>query len=155
MLKLSAFEFIVRSIPEVLIFMFSIYAFSQTRLNRNRYLGSSLLLGICVFLIRMLPINYGVHTILNIIMVTVIACSINKIDKLKAIKSSIIMTIVLFMCEGVNVTILSLIYGAELQKLFDNSAIKTICGLPSLVGFVIIVIIYYSYLKKKDKLSYV
>lgn len=155
MLKLSVFEFLVRSIPEVLIFMFAIYSFSKTRLNRKRYLLSSLLLGICVFLIRMLPINYGVHTILNIIMITVIACSINKIDKLKAIRSSIIMTIALFVCEGVNVAILSLVYGPELEMLFENSAIKTIYGLPSLVAFGAIVMIYYLYLKKKDKLSYV
>lgn len=155
MLKLSVFEFVVRSIPEVLIFMFAIYSFSQIRLNRNRYLLSSLLLGICVFLIRMLPINYGVHTILNIIVLTVIACSINKIDKLKVIRSSIIMTIILFICEGINVAILTFIYGAELEKIFKNSAMKTIYGLPSLFAFGIIVMIYYLYLRKKDKLSYV
>lgn len=155
MLKLSAFEFLVRSVPEVLIFMFAIYSFSQTRLNVKRYLLASFLMGICVFLIRALPINYGVHTILNIIMLTVIACSINKIDKIKAIRSSIIMTIALFVCEGINVAALSLIYGPELERIFENSSKKTIYGLPSLIAFGIIVMVYYLYLKKKDKLSYV
>lgn len=155
MLKLSLFEFVVRVIPEVLIFVFSAYAFSQVALDRNRYFLSSLLLGIGVFIIRMLPINYGVHTILNIIMLTVIACSINRIDKIKAIKSSIIMTIVLFVCEGINVSILSLLYGSKLEGILANSELKTIYGLPSLIAFGIIVMSYYIYLKKRNKLSYV
>ena len=93
MLKMTSAEFILRLLPEAFIF-------SKTRINKSKYLLSSFLLGLSVFIIRMLPINYGVHTILNIIMLAVIAYSINKIDLTESIKVSIITAICLFLLEG-------------------------------------------------------
>ena len=53
MLRVSGFEFIVRLIPEAFIFMFAAYTFSKTKLDKKRYLLSSILLGISVFFVRM------------------------------------------------------------------------------------------------------
>ena len=155
MLKLSMFEFIFRSIPEAFVFMFAIYSFSKTIVDKKKYLLSVILLGMSVFVIRMLPINYGVHTILNIIMTIIITCAISKIDILKSIKASIAMIIILFICEGLNVAILSIIFGSKLEQVLSNTVMKTIYGLPSLALFGIIISVYYMTLKKRDKLSYV
>ena len=155
MLKLPIFEFIARLIPEAFIFMFAAYTFSKVKIEKKKYLMASFFLGISVFIIRMLPINYGVHTILNIIILTVIATSINKINMVNAIKSTIITTVFLFVLEGISVLILSSIYGEELQNMFQDSKLKIILGLPSLIIFGVIVIGYYTYLSKRNKLSYV
>ena len=93
--------------------------------------------------------------ILNIIILTVIATSINKINMVNAIKSTIITTVFLFVLEGISVLILSSIYGEELQNMFQDSKLKIILGLPSLIIFGVIVIGYYTYLSKRNKLSYV
>lgn len=155
MLKLSIFEFLFRAIPESCIYMFAIYSFSKTIVDRRKYFISSLLMVMCVFIIRLLPINYGVHTILNIIMAIVITSTVSKIDILKSIKASIAMIIVLFTCEALNVAMLSLLLGSKLNEILSNTIAKTIYGLPSLVLFGIITTTYYVSLKKRDKLSYV
>ena len=155
MLKLSVFEFVFRAMPESFIYMFAIYSFSKKIVDKKKYLLSAFLMVICVFVIRMLPINYGVHTILNIIMAIVITCTVSKIDILKSIKASITMIIILFICEGVNVGLLSLILGSKLDKVLSDTVMKTIYGLPSLILFGIIISSYYIILKKRDRLSYV
>ncbi|MDU2672403.1 MAG: hypothetical protein E7C49_10385 [Clostridium sp.] len=152
MLKMTSAEFILRLLPEAFIFIFAAYAFSKTRINKSKYLLSSFLLGLSVFIIRMLPINYGVHTILNIIMLAVIAYSINKIDLTESIKVSIITAICLFLLEGLNMLLLSSIFGNKLDSILSNTILKTVSGLPSLIGFGVIVIGYYSYLKNRKEL---
>lgn len=156
MLKLSAIELFTRLIPEVLILIFASYAFSKTKIDGKKYVISVIILGMCVFTIRMLPINYGVHTILNIIALTVIVSCINKIDIIAAIKSSLVTAVLLFVSEGINVVLLKLTIGTnKLNEIIENPITKTIYFLPSLFGLAIIVTIYYYYLKKREKLNYV
>lgn len=155
MLKLTGFEFFIRLIPEALILIFAAYAFSKTKMDAKRYTLGAILLCMCVFAIRLLPINYGVHTFLNIIMLTIIAVKINKIGTIKAVKSSIIITILLFLSEALNVFVLSLVIGDELTRIVADTNLRTLYFLPSLVFLVLIVSIYYKNLKKRKKLTYV
>lgn len=148
MLRLTVFEFVVRLIPESFVLIFAMAALSNTKLNVKRYIISSLLFGIYIYSVRRLPINYGVHTILDIIIMIIIMSSINKTDIILAIKASLITTIGLFICEGLNVLLLSLIFKDRLEAIMLNTTLKTIYGLPSLIGFAIITIIYY--LRKRD-----
>jgi hypothetical protein len=153
MLSVTVFEFLVRLIPEAFVFIFASYVFSNTKLNVKRYISSSLLLGTCVYTVRMLPINYGVHTILNIAMQTVIVAYISKIDIIEGIKSAIISTIFLLIFEGINMMALNLIFKDNLESILANTILKTMYGFPSLVCFFITIAIYY--LSKKDKFKYV
>ena len=147
MLKLTMFEFVIRSIPEVFVFMFAAYAFSKTKIDKKIYILSSLLLAVAVFVIRALPINYGVHTILNISF-----NSINKIEIISSVKAAIIMAIILFASEGINVFILKFLLGDRLTMILSNPVLKTIYGLPSLLILASIVIGYYIFLGKRNKL---
>lgn len=147
MLELTAFEFIVRTIPEAFIFIFSCYLLSSNKINIKRYVISSILLAIGICFIRILPINYGVHTILSIIIQTIILATISKIDAILALKASIITTICLFIIELLNLLGLSYIYKGQLETLMSNPVSKTMYGLPSLGGFAIISFCYY--LRKK------
>lgn len=151
MLKLTVFEFIFRTLPEAFIFVFASYLFANQKINIKKYIISSIMVAISIFLIRMLPINYGVHTILNIITQTLILNSINKIDIIPAVKSALVTTICLFITELLNMVALNIIYGNQLNEILSNPILKTIYGLPSLGVFLIIVICYYYFKKGKNK----
>ena len=71
-LKLSCFEFLFRTIPEGLLFILAIYIFSGVKFEVKRFLVSGFVLAIVTFLVRMLPISYGIHTMLNIIIFFII-----------------------------------------------------------------------------------
>lgn len=153
MLRLTAFEFIVRVIPEACVYIFASYALSDNKLDAKRYVISSFLLAILIYFIRMLPINYGVHTILHIITQTIILIAISKIDTILAIRASIITTICLFIVELLNLLILNLILNEQLEAVMSNPISKTIYGLPSLGGFAVITLVYY-YFRKRKKSKY-
>lgn len=151
MLRLTVFEFVARIIPEAFVLIFAMALLSNIKLNAKRYIISSLLFGTYVYSVRMLPINYGVHTILDIVIMNIIMTMINKADIILAIKASLITTILLFICEGLNMLLLSLIFKDKLESIMLDPMLKTLYGFPSLICFTIITIIYYL---KKRKVRY-
>jgi len=143
MLGLTVFEFIARGIPEAFALMLGMHALSNLRIEIKKYIISSLLFAVYVYFERMLPINYGVHTILDIFVMIIIICSINKADIILAIKASLISTIGLFIFEGLNILVLKLIFKDGFETIMLNITLKTVYGLPSLICFTLITIIYY------------
>lgn len=152
MLKVTLFETLVRGIPEALTMMLAMYAFANKKLVKKEYLTSSLILVAIVYLIRLLPINYGIHTILNIFVLIFLAFNVNKIDLIVSIKASILILVILFLCEGLNLWVIQNVFSTDINHLFDSVFIKTIFGIPSTIMFSLIVISYYLIALKKGKL---
>ncbi|ENK1244226.1 hypothetical protein AB2063_002412 [Clostridium botulinum] len=150
MLKLSVVEFVARAVPEAFLLIFAIYTFSNTRINKKRYLLSSFLMIIMIFIIRSLPISYGIHTILSIMVLVLLSYIINKIDVITAVKSTIITIIFQFVCEGINIFIIQYVLKDDMSYIFNNANLKTIYGIPSLTIFTCIVLLLYIRLLKKE-----
>ncbi|GAA0727759.1 hypothetical protein GCM10008905_25740 [Clostridium malenominatum] len=155
MFELSLVEFFGRAIPEGFLFIFASYAFSKTAINKRDYLISSILMSFIGITIRKLPIHYGVHTILSIISIILLSVNINKIDVIKSIQAAIILIILQFICEGINVFIIQYIFKADISHIFNDSMLKTLYGIPSLVVFGVIAGFCYFVLLKKKELNYV
>ncbi|MBU3171050.1 hypothetical protein [Clostridium estertheticum] len=153
MLRLTLLEVVLRSLPEEFLVIFAVYVFSKTVVNVKRYIISSIIYIIAVCLIRLLPIQYGVHTILNIIIIIVLTTNVNKISIINSIKASIITVILLFICEGINVFIVRYVFKVDVKHVFSQPLSKILYSVPSLVIFALIVFTYYFYLVKKNKLS--
>lgn len=153
MLKLSWFEFIVRSIPEEFLFVLAVHAFSKTRINLKKYLLSGILFSFIVYLIRMLPIQLGIHTILNLVIIVSITSFINKIDVINSIRAGFIIFILGFIFEGINLLFIQFLLKKDLNYIMSNPILKTLYGLPSLFLFAIFVIAYYIILLKRNELN--
>lgn len=153
MLKLSLSEFFIRAIPESFLFIFSTYALSKSVINKKRWLISSILMAIAGFIIRLLPINLGVHTILLLIVIIFTSVIINKIDITKSIQASIVAIIIEYICEGINVFIIQFVFKLDLNAIFKNPSLKTIYGIPSTILFAFIVILYYFRLSRRNELK--
>ena len=119
MLKVTLFETLVRGIPEALTMMLAMYAFANKKLEKKEYLISSLILVLVVYLIRLLPINYGIHTILNIFVLIFLAFNVNKIDLIVSIKASILILMILFLCEGLNLLFIEKFFNENIQRSND------------------------------------
>ena len=152
MLKLEPIEFFLRAIPEGFLAILAIYVFSNTPINKKKYIITSLI-GSCIFFgVRMLPINYGVHTILAMGIIMILSVLINKIDIIKSIKAALIYSIFQFIAEGLNIFIIQNILKADMNEVFSNAVLKTIYGLPSLAILGFIIFLYYIITLKKDEL---
>lgn len=154
MLKVSIFEFFFRAIPEVLLLIFSIYIFSFKNINVKRLLFSGIVLSIISWLIRLLPILPGVHTLILIPIFVLFANVVNEITLIKSVSSTVLSIITLSICEIINVYILTYVFHINTEVVFENDVLKTFYGIISLVLYLgICLLIYFTIYKKRIKLK--
>ncbi|MHC1683538.1 MAG: hypothetical protein AB6733_11365 [Clostridiaceae bacterium] len=153
MLNLSFQELFLRGIPEGFLIMFAMNIFSNTSIKVKKYIISSLLYAIIVYYIRQLPIQVGVHTILNIFIIIFISSYINRVDMIPAIRSSIMIIILELICETANVFVIKYIFKLDINYIFNNPNTKIFYGIPSLLLFWCFVTIVYLRKNRKSKLK--
>lgn len=140
MLHLSFLELVFRAIPESFALIFGMYIFSNARIKLLNYIILSLVFALATYLVRFLPITYGINTIISILILIGLSLYVSNNNLLKAVRGGILSIVVLFICEGINIFILQNIYGDRLTDIFKNPTTKIICGIPSLIIFVVILI---------------
>lgn len=153
MLELQPIEFFLRALPEAFIFILAIHTFSNTKIECKRYVIASVLCAIAMFLVRMLPISYGVHTILAMGITMLIGVMISLIDVTKSIKGMLITVIIQCISEGINVFIIQNILKEDMNLIFSDPVQKTLYGIPSVVMLGILIITCYIVKNKKGVLK--
>ncbi|WPC43886.1 hypothetical protein [Clostridium sp. JS66] len=149
MLKLTWIEFFFRTIPEIFILIWGIHVISRKSFNTLQYVLSSIVISILSFFVRWLPIYFGVHVILNMIL-TISIMIIIGIPLIKSIYSTLIMFFVLCLSESLNVLILNLLKIDTNFQLLEPVK-KCVLTLPSLIiTSVFIIIMHHLFLKKNQ-----
>nr|WP_205606294.1 hypothetical protein [Clostridium tepidum] len=142
-MKIGVIELLIRLTPESFLLIFIIQAFSDSKINKNKYILSSLLLTLTIYSVRLLPIHYGVHTVLNIIAIVLICTFINKVTPIKAISCSLILSIFLALSEALNLFFIYKIFGENVVEIFENPLKKSITGMPSMIILTITVLFIF------------
>jgi hypothetical protein len=151
MLELRWQELFLRNIPEMLLFMYGIIVISGHVFHKKKYLMASLGMSLLTFFVRTLPIDFGVHTLINNA-ITVVVAVIISIPVKKAVYSTLLMTVLLALCEFLNM-ILLIIFKVDFQAV-TSPAMKAIYGIPSLIILGVILFVVQTLIKKrKEKLS--
>ncbi|MDQ0148235.1 hypothetical protein ACFO6R_03205 [Eubacterium multiforme] len=144
-------ELIARGVPESFLFVYAVCILTNTKIDKKRFFMSSILLALIGFFIRLFPISYGIHTILNIVVLVILSTYIVKINILESIKASIIICIIMFVCEGINMLLIQVLHGNDIAQILTNPALKTIYGIPSLIMTMILVLIIKFIMNKKEE----
>lgn len=142
MLKLTLTEFFLRSIPESFLLVLLVYLISNKNFKNKDYFISAVILSASMYLVRALPIQFGIHTIIIIMIFIVINHLISKIPVKKSIASSMISMITLAICESVNFLLLSFAK-VNMEMLSVNIALRMIYFMPSLILLAVISYILY------------
>lgn len=148
MFKLTCIDFFFRTIPETFILIYGMHIIAQKPVNLYKYILSSLILSILIFFIRKLPIYFGVHTDICIMLTIIIAMFIMNIPLIKNVLGTFLLYFMLSLSETMNMLLLS---GLNIDT--DISVLQPITrfiyGIPSLIIFIISVIILKFLLKNK------
>lgn len=151
MSSLSWIDIFLRLIPEGLIIILAGYALSKKSIDIKRYLLSSLIVSLSIFVFKLMPISAALPMILSIITAIFVLIFINRIKTVHAIISSIICFILLILTEAINLFFLEKLLHIDVYNLFQHGTpfIKYLSGVPSLIIFAAIVLTYYFISKRK------
>ncbi|AKA70073.1 hypothetical protein [Clostridium scatologenes] len=142
MIKLSIFEFFCRGIPEAFVFVLASLLFTKKIIDKKKLIISSILYAIIIYLVRLLPIHLGVHSIILTIIYPIISVFINKININQSIFCTLIEFVILSICELTNLFALSLL-NVDIKIISLNPVKKVLYFLPSLILFSGIVALFY------------
>lgn len=152
MLKISLLDLLLRVIPESFLFVFASYLFCDKKFDKKRIILSTGILSIAIYFIRLLPIQFGVHTILNILVFIILCIKINKISFAKSINYSLILIAILSLSERLNIIILNNEFNCNIKIIFNNDVLKNIYIIPSMFLFLLGILICYKLVyKNKEK----
>lgn len=153
MLKLSLFELFFRLVPEGFLMGVLMFVLSNKKINGKKLILIGIILGVTPFFIRLLPISFGVHTMLLLIIYIITAVKLNNIDKIKAVSSGLLSIIILSICEFINFILVVNLLKFPADIFLNDVKIKTLAGSPSLLLFALIIFIIYKVKRNKDEQS--
>jgi uncharacterized membrane protein (UPF0136 family) len=148
---------LITGVPQGFLFVLALYIFTRTNTDIIKYVIQSLILIVVTYLLRFLPINLGVHTMLILLALIILFMAFNKVSLAKfvnAIVSVVIIAIIIIITELLNVLFLDLVFGqAETNILIYHSSplIKSLSEIPSNAIFALIILASYFVLAKIDK----
>jgi hypothetical protein len=147
MIRLTFVEFLFRAIPESFLIVMIAYIFCNKNIAKVLIIKATLIFSISVYLIRLLPIALGVHTIIASICFVIISVFILKISINVSIFSILVSVISLSTCELINSFLLVIIFKI---KVFPSIKLRLIYNTPSLIMFMFIVLIIYVFVDKTN-----
>lgn len=149
--KLSALDVFIIGIPQVLLMLVSISLLSGQKIILKKFLISCLILIFTTVGVRMLPINFGIHIVINVTIIIILSVLVSNMNILIAIKASLYTTILLFSTETISVLVLNIVFDGNFQQMMEEPLTKTLMGIPSLILMGGFLINYYYYKKRVAK----
>ena len=153
MLRLTWVEFFLRNIPEVFILIWGIHVISRRSIHIPKYIFSSIAVAILTFFVRWLPIYFGIHMIIDIIMIISTMVIIGT-SLIKSIYSTLLIFFMLSLSEFLNTMILSSLNINTNINILDPF-IKCAYSAPSLIFLSLFIIVMIKILKIKEGIKYV
>lgn len=156
MLNSSLAYIITRSIPEGIILMLAGYILLNLKIDIIKVFTTGLIFAITVSIVRMMPISYGIHTILGMMICGFMLSKISKLPLIQPLIATCGIFIALALSEGVYVMIVNGLLNIPTEILMERTFETALLTMPSLLIFIIIILVMKSIINKlniKSKVS--
>lgn len=141
MLNSSLSYVVIRSFPESIFLVLSGYILFNLNFNLKNIIKNSLFYLLILTCIRMLPISFGIHTILSMFVIGMIFYKIENQQIIPTIINISKIYICLAISEGIYMVIASKVLKISAKILTSNTSINSaILSLPSLLIFILLII---------------
>ncbi|SMC24554.1 hypothetical protein SAMN02745134_02208 [Clostridium acidisoli DSM 12555] len=151
MLKVSFLELFFRGFPESILFIWAISLINMKKISKKVWLLLSIFLSIIVYMVRLLPIQFGVHTLITVVFLIISTNYFIKLPLTRAISSSLIVITLLSICEFINSVLLIHLFNIDILNLVNIPSKKILIYMPSLVLFAIFILIFNKFNKNIAK----
>lgn len=151
-LKIIIFEYLLGYVLQGFTITLGVYAFNRRRIELKPYVLASALVIVGSYFVRLLPIGFGVHAILNVLFLFLICTFFLQMPAHTTVRSALLATVLLVVCEMIDTWIMVTVFGIEkFEKLMLVPSQKAILGVPGSLLFVILTGIAYVVLNNPRK----
>lgn len=149
MLRTSLGYILVRTFPECAIVLLAGCYFLNLRISIKTLLKKTLILGIIQSCIRMLPISFGIHTIIGMALVLFVLVDMSKDTFINCIMALCKIFLCLILSEFIYINLLTKVFNIHENALINNYSIMgAFYTLPSLIILVLLAFVIEFIMKK-------
>lgn len=154
LLGIIVYKYILGYILQAFAYLLGAHAFMRKRIVPKEYVIVGSIFTFGSILIRQLPIHFGVHTILNIVLLFIICITLLRWSVYLSIKSILLVTVVLLVTEIISIVVLTSIIGHEtFSRYMEMPLERAILGLPAALSFAIAILVFYIPMTRKKPQS--
>lgn len=147
--KVIMFEFVLGYMLQGFAIVLGIYTFNRQEIILKDYIMASGLVMMISCLVRLLPISFGVHTIINMLLLFIICILLLRMPMYTTLRSMSFVTILLLLFELADVAVISALLGTErFERLMQEPLHRSMIGVPANVFFMTFVMLA-NYLRNK------
>lgn len=137
-------KYIMGCLLQSVISVLAVCAINKKKIEIKMFSLVTILYAFSMIFIRMLPIDFGVHTLFISIVLIVLGITLLKTPVYKTVLSALIVGVIVLLTEIINGIFLGLIIGFDNIKTFSANEVNwAIAGIPANILFLIIVLIIY------------
>ena len=152
LLKIIIFEYLLGYCLQAFTLVLGVFAINRRKIDLKSYVLTSLFVTIISYLVRFLPISFGVHTIINMLFLILICIIILKVPAYTTIWSVLLIMVLLLICEMGDISVMIQILGKEkFQSMMLVPLDKAILGSPATAIFAILIALSYFILNNSQK----
>ena len=149
MLESSISYIITRTFPESIILVLSGMILLNKEINLVDVFKKGILLGIVIGMVRFLPITFGVHSIIGMLILGALLYKISGNDIKNSVMSTCLIWIALVISEGIYVMIATSVLKIDMDILMDNQTVSgAMATLPSLIILLVLIILIKQVVEK-------
>lgn len=149
MLQQPIYSIGIRLIPETFLILYSICLLTNTKADFKKISVAAVIGGIGVYITRLMPIHFGVHTIILVMFDIFLAVKLLKVHIYKAIAGSLIAVVICFASEIILIYIYTKLFQFGSDIVLGQSLLSIVAGFPSLIIFYIIIKIVVHFIGKR------
>ena len=137
-------KLILISLPQNLAYIICIYAFNKKKIDGKNFWKAMIISMAAIFWIRLLPISYGVPTLICVVVLIILGVYLLKFPIYRTILSVLFVFIVSALLELVTFKVMTLYIGEDgLIKVLDNGFNCSLAGFPSSILLLVVTLIIY------------
>jgi hypothetical protein len=127
---------IIRQMIESILLVGGIYILSSKKLDKKAiYVG--IIHGIIVNVIRLLPISFGVHSVLSLTGLIYMVSQISNINIINIISNGIILFLILSICDWIALGLYTNLFKLSIEQLLNGGVVSSLYSMGPLVTIAI------------------
>lgn len=130
---MSLLALIFQGIPEMIALTTFAFVLAKADLNWRIICASGVVMGVIAFVIRLLPVTFGVHTIVLIFLLIIIIHQFAKVEIIKTVVSVFLSFVVLVLLETVTHVTLFSVLEFSMETVMNSEMLMILVGIPQIV----------------------
>ncbi|WP_243454345.1 hypothetical protein [Desulfosporosinus fructosivorans] len=141
---------LLQGIPEQIAVVTLACVIAKLPLKLNKVLLIGVVLAFCAYGIRLLPIPFGIHTIILIILLAIFLAGLGEKDIGRSFFISLVTILALAILEYSCMSLLMVLFGFASEALFNNLVLRILVGEPQVLLLFVASLLLKRYFAKEE-----